>query len=266
MTRGRGQRHDRSPQPEGPGQVRASFSDAPQVVSQCRGGRIASMGLRLQALLANRLQVARHLGVEPSRRHWMVEHHLAQGVGRGFAAERGPAGEHLVEERAQSVYVHAATSTAPPENMPLHRRGAVTWVRRQTIRRRHVDGPHHGVCIRRQDRTGLHHQCLDIISVFPMLPQAGEGEQRPVPYADGVRFLRPIGASDDVADAGWRNGDSCRGVADRSARGPAFLLLTARTRTLRRSGVQSVAVAVPVLAASEDANDAGGPSRRGCAR
>jgi hypothetical protein len=37
----------------------------------------------------------------------------------------------------------------------------------------------------------------------------------------------------------------------------SFLLLTARTRTLRRSGVRSVAVAVPVLAAGEDANDAG---------
>jgi hypothetical protein len=61
----------------------------------------------------------------------------------------------------------------------------------------------------------------------------------------------------DVSDAPNTAAQTQLGVADRSVRGPAFLLLTARTRTLRRSGVQSVAVAVPVLAASKGANDAG---------
>jgi hypothetical protein len=61
----------------------------------------------------------------------------------------------------------------------------------------------------------------------------------------------------DVSSASNASTQTYFGVADRSARGLAFLLLTTRTRTLRRSGVQSVAVAVPVRAAGEDANHAG---------
>jgi hypothetical protein len=60
----------------------------------------------------------------------------------------------------------------------------------------------------------------------------------------------------DVSDALYTLTRSYAGVADRSAQDPAFLLLTAQTRTLRCSGVRSVA-GVPVLAASEDGNDTG---------
>ena len=83
----------------------AAVEEAIEVVGQRVGVGVAAVGLLLQALQADRLQVARHLGLEPPRRHRLLGADLLQRVGRRRSPERRSAREQLVEDRAEGVLV-----------------------------------------------------------------------------------------------------------------------------------------------------------------
>ena len=91
-----------------PGQDRLAVQEAAQVVGQGSRGCVAVGRLLLQALQADRLQVARHLGLEPPRRHRLIRAHLFQSVEQRRPLEGRPAGQQLVEDRAQGVDVGGA--------------------------------------------------------------------------------------------------------------------------------------------------------------
>ena len=108
---GRDRRPPPAPQPGALGGANAPCRDrpavepGPQVVGQGLGHRISAAGVLLQALQADRLQVARDGGVVPPRR-------LGRGGGAPrraspprVAAERGLAGQQGVEDGAQAVDV-----------------------------------------------------------------------------------------------------------------------------------------------------------------
>jgi hypothetical protein len=67
----------------------------------------------LQALQADRLQIARHVGLQLAWRDWLALAHLRQRIENRGAAERRPAGQHFVEDGAQRVHVGEGTDRRP---------------------------------------------------------------------------------------------------------------------------------------------------------
>ena len=91
---------------DGPGQDRPALEPAPEVVGQVGGRGVAPCGRLLQALQADRLQVARRPSVELPRRHrarCSVTWRSVSATRRRL--ERRPAGQQLVEDRAEAVDV-----------------------------------------------------------------------------------------------------------------------------------------------------------------
>ncbi|MEA2501539.1 MAG: hypothetical protein QOD01_1650, partial [Actinomycetota bacterium] len=57
---------------DGTGEDGTAVEEAGEVVGECVGAGVAAVGLLLEALQADRLQVARDLGLEPLRRHRLL--------------------------------------------------------------------------------------------------------------------------------------------------------------------------------------------------
>ena len=79
--------------------------EPPQVLRQGGRGRVAPGRLLVEALQADRLEVARQLRHQPRRRHRLAPLDLLQGLQRRGGPERRPAGQQLVEDRPQGVDV-----------------------------------------------------------------------------------------------------------------------------------------------------------------
>ena len=84
---------------------RRAGQEAAQVVGQGAALGVAPGGTFFQALQADRLQVARHLRLQPAGRHRLLGDDLHRGVQRRGRLERRPAGQQLVEDGAQGVDV-----------------------------------------------------------------------------------------------------------------------------------------------------------------
>jgi hypothetical protein len=92
-----------------------------QFGSQLGGARVTRTRFLLQALQADRLQVAGHIRIEQTGRSRFVLEHLHQRVERCFGAEGRPAGEQFVEDRAEGIDVACRTDLAPPTGRLLGR-------------------------------------------------------------------------------------------------------------------------------------------------
>ena len=66
---------------------------------ECRG--VAPLRVLLQALEADRLEVARDLRAQARGGHGFLVQHLEHGLQRRLGPERRPPGQHLVEDRAR---------------------------------------------------------------------------------------------------------------------------------------------------------------------
>ncbi len=88
-----------------PRRDRLAGQESAQVGRQGRGAGVASARFLLQALQADRLQVARNRRIEPPRRDGLVAQDLEHRVHRRGRLERRPAGEQSVQRRAQGVHV-----------------------------------------------------------------------------------------------------------------------------------------------------------------
>ena len=87
------------------GEDGAAVEEAVEVVGQRVGVGVAAVGLLLEALQADRLQVARYLGLEPRRRHRLLGADLLDRVGRRRSPEGRSAREQFVEDGAEGVLV-----------------------------------------------------------------------------------------------------------------------------------------------------------------
>ncbi len=90
---------------DAPGEHRAAIEEAVEVVSQRVGVGVAEVGLLLQALQADRLQISRYPGPEPGRRHRLLGADLLDRVGRRRSPKGRSACEQFVKDRAQGVLV-----------------------------------------------------------------------------------------------------------------------------------------------------------------
>jgi hypothetical protein len=88
-----------------PGGNGAAVEERLQVVGQGGGRGVAPGRLLVQALEADRLQVARQPRHQPAGRHRLVGQHLQHRVERRLGPERRAAGQALVEDGAQGVDV-----------------------------------------------------------------------------------------------------------------------------------------------------------------
>ncbi len=68
------------PKPEVVSENRLVVAEAVQIVGESIGTGVALGGLLLKAFQAHRLQVTRHLRLQPARRHRLLEAHLFQRV------------------------------------------------------------------------------------------------------------------------------------------------------------------------------------------
>src|SRR5438105_2827793 len=94
------------------GQNRLAIEESAQVVRESRGIGVALARLLLQALQADRLEVAGDLGLKPSRRNGLQSPHHLQRLDQGRPLERRAAGEELVEDRAERVQVRQRADLA----------------------------------------------------------------------------------------------------------------------------------------------------------
>jgi len=100
--------------PDPAGQHGRASEEAAEVLGQRSGLGVALPGLLVQALQADRLQVARQAGPEPGGRDRVVVDDLVERLqGRGPLERRSP-GEHLVEDRAERVQVGRRPDDAAP--------------------------------------------------------------------------------------------------------------------------------------------------------
>ena len=86
---------------------RLAVAEPAQVVAQLLGGRVALLGLLGQQLDDDRLERPGHVGDELVERLRRVVHLLVGDGHRVVAAERRPAGDHLVQHDAERVEVAA---------------------------------------------------------------------------------------------------------------------------------------------------------------
>ena len=106
--------HGERPVPPGPldqpfdragaaAQDRLAPQEPRQVFGKGGGRAIPPLGLLLQAFQADRLQVARHLVVQPRRRRRLLRDDLLHRVCRRRGAEWRPTRQQLVKDRSQAV-------------------------------------------------------------------------------------------------------------------------------------------------------------------
>jgi hypothetical protein len=86
---------------------------AGQVVGQVAGPGVALARLLLQALERHRLEVARHLEVQPPRGDGVLVADLLEGVVDAVPLERRPARQRLVQDRPQRVDVGGGADLDP---------------------------------------------------------------------------------------------------------------------------------------------------------
>ena len=84
---------------------RPPLHEPPHVLDQCPRVGVPPPRIFVQALQADRLQVARHLRVQPRGRHRLLGDHLPLRLRGRLSPERRPPGEHLVEDGAERVDV-----------------------------------------------------------------------------------------------------------------------------------------------------------------
>ncbi len=104
-----GQRVQALDGPRGPGLDRLAVQPAAQVVGQLLGGPVPLVPLLLEALEADRFQIARDLGIQAGRGNGLLREHLQK---RGFhcpGAKRRPAGQLFVKQRTQGIDVCGRT-------------------------------------------------------------------------------------------------------------------------------------------------------------
>ena len=77
-----------------------------QIIGQVLGTGVAAGGVLVQALEADRLQVARYSGIHARRRHRLCRKDASLGFRGRFAVERRPAREQLVQDGAERIDVH----------------------------------------------------------------------------------------------------------------------------------------------------------------
>ena len=98
-----------SPEPSrgthGPGNNGLAVEEAAQVRGHRGGVGEALGGVFLEGLQADRLQVCRHLGLEPRGRDRLLVPGQLERLQRGGPLERRSADEHLVKNRSQSILV-----------------------------------------------------------------------------------------------------------------------------------------------------------------
>ena len=87
------------------GQDRLTALEAPQVLGQLERRRVALVRLFLEALQTDRLDLARHARLDLRRRNRIGVLDVRQRFERRRGAERRPAGQELVEDRAERVDV-----------------------------------------------------------------------------------------------------------------------------------------------------------------
>ena len=87
------------------GEDRLPRDEAPAILGEELGGRIALGGLLLEALQADRLDVRRQLPDQARRRDRLLLDHLHDGVKGARAEERRSTDEHLVEHRPERIDV-----------------------------------------------------------------------------------------------------------------------------------------------------------------
>ena len=90
---------------DGTGEDGTALEEAVEVVGERVGVGVAAVGFLLEALQADRLQVARDLGLEPRRRHRLLGADLLDRIERRRSPERRPAREQFVEDGAEGVLV-----------------------------------------------------------------------------------------------------------------------------------------------------------------
>ena len=95
--------------PDRPGLHRLARQEAAQVLRQFQGGGVAPGRLLVQALQADRFQVARHGRIQGPHRHGLLVQHLRQGLHFRRATEGSTPGEALVQDGAQRVHVRSRT-------------------------------------------------------------------------------------------------------------------------------------------------------------
>ena len=96
-----------------------------EVLGQRPGRAVAAGRLLVQALQADRLQVAGDPGHEPGGRHDLVFDDLADRLDRCFPLERRTAGEHLVKDRSQRIDVRGRADLPGCARGPA--RGPCSW-------------------------------------------------------------------------------------------------------------------------------------------
>ena len=76
---------------------RLTLQEPPEVCGQFLGRTVALPRVLLQALEADRFQVARDGGIQLPRRHRVVMEHLEERIERVIRLERRPAGEQAIQ-------------------------------------------------------------------------------------------------------------------------------------------------------------------------
>ena len=84
---------------------RAPLHEPPHVLGQRPRVGVPPLRILVQTLQTDRLQVARHLRVQPRGRHRLLGDHLPLRLRGRLSPERRPSGEHLIEEGAERVDV-----------------------------------------------------------------------------------------------------------------------------------------------------------------
>ena len=88
-----------------PGDDRFAAQPALQVIRQGFGRAVAALRFFVEALEANRFQVAVHLRVQQRRRTRFLLQNLPHGLECGAAGERGLAGQQFVHHRSEPIHV-----------------------------------------------------------------------------------------------------------------------------------------------------------------
>ncbi len=92
---------------------RQARQEPPQIVGQRRRALIPLPRFLLQALEADRLEIARNGHIEPPRRHWFGADYLEYRLHRGGRLERRPARDQRIEGRPQGINVGRRPHVAP---------------------------------------------------------------------------------------------------------------------------------------------------------
>ena len=106
-------RQTRSGAATGRARTGSKFEEPFEVLGEFQGRVVSPLGDLLQALQADRLQVARHLRLQARRRDGFLVQHLERGLQRRLGPERGPPGQHLVEDRAEAVDIDRRRDPGP---------------------------------------------------------------------------------------------------------------------------------------------------------